>query len=127
MPFRIVMLVLLLLSQPLAAFDLYCGIGMGQSTPGSSEHCAGHSGHAYGTAGNQQQTSQQTFDEPPSHQQSSGHTANGGHCQSCVSGVVLLPVATRFDSVPVPTASTILITLFVPQFQSGPLYRPPIH
>jgi hypothetical protein len=109
----------MLLSQPLAAFDLNCSIGMGHGgSKASSEHCAGHSGAAHDAAGDQQQTT----DEQPV-----GPAASGGHCQSCVFGVVLLPVATHFDSISAPSASALLVTLLVPQFQSGPLYRPPIH
>lgn len=106
------MLVLLLLSQPLAAFELNCGVGMGQEATVSSEHCAGHSSDAG--------QHQQAPDEQP------GHTMAGGHCQSCVSGVLLVPFASVPDSILVATSDGGSTPLGAAQHQSGPLYRPPI-
>jgi len=106
------MLVLLLLSQPLAAADFNCGVGMGQPATDSSEHCAGHSNGA--------------GPHQPASDEQHGHTLAGGHCHSCGSGVLLIPVSTRLDSIFIATAGERSIPLRAAQFQSGPLYRPPI-
>jgi hypothetical protein len=118
---RTFLLFILLLSQPLAAFNLNCGMPVNDAIVGSAvsdAHCADHASDARESVNGHEQVP----DQHPA-----GHAAAGGHCQFCAAGAFLPPAASLLTvSLPVGS-STLPSAAPAPQFQSGPLFRPPIH
>lgn len=121
MRFRTLILFMLLLSQPLAAFNLNCGMPMHDAAAGaavSDGHCGGHvSARNDAVTGHEQ--------APDQHPAS--HAVTGGHCQLCASGVFLLPLVPPGEAAPLFLSALQRVADHAPQFQSGPLFRPPIH
>ena len=121
MRFRTLILFILLLSQPLAAFSMNCGMSMNDAADGaavSDEHCGGHANVADDSVNDHEQLP----DQHPA-----GHTAAGGHCQFCASGAFLPQAASQGESASLFTSVARPAADHAPQFQSGPLFRPPIH
>ncbi len=121
MRFRTFIFFILLLSQPLAAFELNCGMPMHDAAAGatvSDEHCGGHASIA---------TDSLSSHEQSPGQQPAGHAAAGGHCQFCASGAFVLPVTTLLTVAARTENSNLSVVALVPQFQARPLFRPPIH
>jgi hypothetical protein len=121
MRFRTFILFILLLSQPLAAFELNCGMPMHDVAVGttvSDEHCGGHANIANDSLSGHEQS--------PDQQQPAGHATAGGHCQFCASGAFVLPVATLLAVAALTENLHLPVVAPAPQFQARPLFRPPI-
>lgn len=120
MRFRTFLLFILLLSQPLAAFSMNCGMSAdGAAVPTASDaHCGGHAN----TADNSVNGHEQAPDQQPG-----SHATAGGHCQFCTAGAFLPLPAVLDQSSPLFSTVARPATDHAPQFQSGPLFRPPIH
>jgi hypothetical protein len=121
MRFRTFILFILLLSQPLAAFELNCGMPMHDAAVGatvSDEHCSGHANIA--------NDSLSGYEQSPDQQQPAGHATSGGHCQLCASGAFVLPVVTLVTVGSLTENSNLPVVAPAPQFQARPLFRPPI-
>jgi hypothetical protein len=120
MRFRTFILFILLMSQPLAAFSMNCGMPMHDTTAAatvSDEHCGGHANTADDSMNGQEQL-------PDQHPAS--HATAGGHCQFCAAGAFLPQAASQGESEPLFTSVARPVADHAPQFQSGPLFRPPI-
>lgn len=121
MRFRTFILFILLVSQPLAAFELNCGMPVHDAAFGatlSDEHCGAHANIANDSLGG--------YEQSPDQPQPAGHATSGGHCQLCASGAFVLSLTTLVTVGSLTENSTLPVVAPAPQFQARPLFRPPI-